>query len=181
MFKMRDVESRCIAQVAHARGCTAKVGTANEWPDGWLVTDDDVWVAAEVVTAFPSPDGSKWAKNYQKAARDASQRQPPAGFHIDRRGNTTVLDSADVTLPPALAPIDNVSGIVAAIQKKASKYRPHQVSGSVLVVHHVQQISLLSPFELAKIAEGISSYDAAFLEVWIVNEYGDMAQRVPTV
>lgn len=46
-------------------------------------------------------------------------------------------------------------------------------------VHHVQWQWPLDEHDRRRVAEFATSTDSKFKEIWIVNEYGDLAQRVP--
>jgi hypothetical protein len=95
-------------------------------------------------------------------------------------GRNVVLDGSN-NLPASTKPIDLVVGIFAAIAAKSTHYGSNEAEQAILVVHQVHWPSILDETSLKRVANHALQIGAPFREIWIVNEYGDPAQRVPFV
>lgn len=83
-------------------------------------------------------------------------------------------------MPVLTRPVDPVAGILVAIDAKAAKYGRKEAARALLAVHHVQWPWGLEDIRLRRIADHARAAGVPFREIWIVNEYGDPAQHVPT-
>jgi len=179
MFRQKDLEQRCVAAVATVRGGTPR-DSEDQWPDGWI-DDAGASIPVEVVSGFPEPNGAQWAHAYSQAARQARKIREETGkvFAIAvRDGRPFVLDDATKP-PPVTQPKDPTIGIVSAMRGKGVRYGPNESRAAILVVHQVQWPFPLAPYHLGRVAKAAEEENIPFLEVWIVNEYGDPAQKVP--
>ena len=178
MFRKKDLETRCARAVAQAVGGTAEP-EEGEWPDAWIISSVGERIPAEVVSAFPEDDASAWAAAYAKAAAKARSTKgdiPPSW--VVHRGQGIVLEAGNL-IPVRTRPVDPVVGILRALELKTGKYEPAAAASAILIVHHVQWHSLLEPERLSRVADHAAQIGASFRQIWIVNEYGDPAQKVP--
>jgi hypothetical protein len=180
MFRKKDLERRCIAAVALVRGGTPQDDNG-EWPDGWILEDNGQRISLEVVSAFPEENASAWVRAYVKGAAEASRIYEQTGTAVSWRvhNGRGVVDEGRTEIPLRTRPLDLVVGVFSAVSAKAEKYGPGEASEAVLVVHHVQWPLPLDGRDLKRIGEHAAQIRATFREIWIVNEYGDPAQRVP--
>lgn len=94
-------------------------------------------------------------------------------------GRGVVLDGS-TQLPTTTKPLDLTAGVLPSIRAKSgTRYGPIECASAILVVHHVQWPALLDARDLERIGEFATSIASRFKEIWIVNNYGDPAQRVP--
>ena len=155
------------------------------WPDGWVCVDGQD-IAVEVVEAFErygeKPEsGSIYAREHRKAERaaqllydDKNEVYPAFGV---ADGRAFAIDPRKSQLPVSLFTKKDVSGwiAVAVKQKIAKRYAnaPDAILG--INLHHPFR---LEAFELRRIADAVAGHP--FREIWVVNGYGDPAQRVPS-
>jgi hypothetical protein len=178
MFRKKDLEIRCARSVAKAVGGTAEP-EHGEWPDAWIISSAGERTPAEVVSAFPEDDASAWAAAYAKGAAKARSVEgdlPPSW--VVNRGQAIVLEPG-TPMPVKTRPVDPVVGILRALELKTGKYEPAAAANAILIVHQVQWHSALEPERLRRVADHAARVGAPFRQVWIVNEYGDPAQKVP--
>lgn len=180
MFRKKGVEQCCVAAVARIRGGTPK-DESGEWPDGWIEGAGGERIRVEVVSALPEADASAWAHAYTQAAAEArriqQETETPVSWTV-QNGRGIVFDGR-TEMPVSTRPINPIVGILAAVSAKAQKYGRDEASTAILVVHHVHYPSLLDEGDLRRISDHAVQIGAQFREIWIVNEYGYPAQRVP--
>lgn len=179
MFRQKDLERRCVAEIARLRGGIPRDPRHGEaWPDGWIEEEAGHRIAVEVTSAFPDRDGTAWARAWSRGERRAREIEKRRGRPVSwgvHDGQEFVLDG-ETEMPLVTRPTDPTAGILPAIIKKASKYG---VEPPILVVYHVEQVSRLDDGVLRRIADHATAIRAPFREIWIVDEYGGPAQRVP--
>jgi hypothetical protein len=188
MFRKKDLEKRCVAAVARVRGGTPE-DENGQWPDGWISDPSGTRIPIEVVSAFPETKGSAFAGAFAKAEAKARRIEEEAAEVSGRdetgtvpwtvRGGRGFVLDGHTRMPVSTRPVDPVVGILAAIEAKAKHYGRAEASSSILAVHHVQWAFRLDAGRLRRIADHAAQIGAPFREIWIVNEYGDPAQRVP--
>jgi hypothetical protein len=180
MFQKKALERRCVDWVARARGGIPE-DEDGDWPDGWILDPTGERIPIEVVSAFPEDNGSGWARAYVRAAADAQRIEQQTGIPTPWAvcNGAGVVLAGRTELPPRTRPVDPVLGVFAAIESKTKKYGNRESSRAVLVLHHVQWLSSLDEHNLRRVADHATRTRALFREIWIVNEYGDPAQRIP--
>jgi hypothetical protein len=175
MFDTDRLETRVVASIAAARGDSWRAKD-DRWPDGWIgARPRDIPV--EVVSAFPDKNGEAWARAFAGASRKASRiKSETEGVSWCVVDGVGIVLNHECTAPVSCQPHDPIAGVMSAITRKAQKYGPSEIEETILGVHMVQWPWLLMRRELERIAAHARSV-SRFREVWIVNEFGDPAQR----
>jgi len=100
------------------------------------------------------------------AARGAYGSEP---FAIPLDGTTLI--------PPRATLVHPEQWVAAAVQQKLAKYGPMP---DVVLVVHLHSPDDLERSQLEWLRRWHDTHGSPFREVWVVNDYGTPAQRVPT-
>ena len=179
-------EFRCIERVALAMGIKASP-EAGQWPDGWLEDSAGIRQPVEVVAAFQRRrdedprDGAAWMKAFKQAERDAEEIErttgAPAAFGAHYDSPFAVPLDGQSLIPPAPGPNVSEDWVAAAVRQKIEKR--YSLATKTILVVDLRSPFNLERFQLARLAAHLGELGSPFIQIWIVNAYGDLPQLVP--